>query len=50
MNFMKCIDHMSGSGLYELWMEYELVEPVAAENVLAGKHYSHGMRAHKLTA
>lgn len=51
MNFLKCIgDHMSGSGLYELWMECELLGPVAAQNVLAGKHYSRGMRAHKLTA
>jgi hypothetical protein len=38
MNFLKCIgDHMSGSGLYELWMECELLGPVAAQNVLAGK-------------
>jgi hypothetical protein len=47
MNFMKCIrDHMSGSGLYELWMECELLGPVAAQHVLAGKHYSRVMRAH----
>ena len=33
MNFMKCIgDHMSGSGLYELWMECELLGPVAAQS------------------
>jgi hypothetical protein len=26
MNFMKCIgDHISGAGLYELWMECELL-------------------------
>ena len=43
MNFMKCIgDHMRGSGLHELWMECELLGPVAAENVLGGKHYSRG--------
>lgn len=31
MNFMKCIgDHMSGSGLYELWMVCELLGPIAA--------------------
>jgi hypothetical protein len=41
---------MSGSGLYGLWMECELLGPVAAQNVLAGKHYSRGIRAHKLTA
>jgi hypothetical protein len=40
---------MSGSGLYEHWMECELLGSVAAQNVLAGKHYSRGMRAHKLT-
>ena len=51
MNFMKCIgDQMSGSGLYELWMECELLEPVIAQNILAGKHYSHGTRAHRLIA
>ena len=41
---------MRGSGLHELWMECELLGPVAAENVLGGKHYSRGMRAHKITA
>jgi hypothetical protein len=51
MNCMKCIgDNMSGSGLYELWMECELLGPVAAQNVLTGKHYSCGIRAPKLTA
>ena len=34
----------------ELWMECELLEPVTAQNVLAGKQYSRGARAHKLTA
>lgn len=51
MDFMKCIgDHMSGSGLYELWMECELLGPIAAQNVLGGKHYSRGIRAHKISA
>lgn len=51
MDFMKCIgDHMSGSGLYELWMECELLGPIAAQNVLGGKHYSRGIRAHQISA
>ena len=37
-------------GLYELWMECELLGPVAAQNVLAGKHYSHSIKSHKLPA
>ena len=51
MYFMKCIgDHMRSCGLHELWMECELLEPVAAQNVVAGKHYSRDMRAHELIA
>lgn len=50
MDFMKCIgDHMSGSGLYELWMECELLGPIDAQNVLGGKHYSRGIKAKKIS-
>jgi hypothetical protein len=41
MNFMKCIgDHMNGSGLHEIWVESDLLGPIAAEQVLYGKHYN----------
>ena len=34
MNFMKCIgDHMNGSGLHEIWVESDLLGPIAAEQV-----------------
>ena len=32
MNFMKCIgDHMNGSGLHEIWVESDLLGPIATE-------------------
>ena len=32
MNFMKCIgDHMNGSGVHEIWVESDLLGPIAAE-------------------
>jgi hypothetical protein len=35
MNFMKCIgDDMNGSGLHEMWIESDLLGPIAAEQVL----------------
>ena len=51
MNFMKCIgDHMNGSGVHEIWVESDLLGPIAAEQVLSGKHYNRGMPAHKMTS
>ena len=48
---MKCIgDHMNGSGLYEIWVESDLLGPIVAEQVLSGKHYNRGMWAHKITS
>jgi hypothetical protein len=41
MNFMKCIgDHMNGSGLHEIWVDSDRFCPIAAEQVLSGKHYN----------
>ena len=46
MNFMKCIgDHMNGSGLHEIWVESDLLGPIAA-----GKHFNMEMWAHKITS
>jgi hypothetical protein len=51
MNFMMCIgDHMNGSGVHEIWVESDLLGPIAAEQVLSGKHYNRAMRAHKITS
>ena len=51
MHFMKCIgDHMNGSGLHEIWVESDLLGPIAAEHVLYGKHHNRGIRAHKITS
>ena len=51
MNFQKAIgDHMKCSELRDLWIESNLLGPVASDQVLSGKHYSRGMRAHKITS
>jgi hypothetical protein len=34
---------MNGSGLYEIWVESDLLGPIVAEQVLSGKHYNRGM-------
>ena len=39
----------SGSGLSDLLVAAELVQCGSVENALKGKHYSRGMRLHKLT-
>jgi hypothetical protein len=39
-----------GSGLHEIWVESELLGLIAAEQVLYGKHYNRGMRAHNITS
>ena len=50
MSFLKVIGkHMSGSGLYETWIESGLLGEGAAELVFSGKAYSKAMRAHKIT-
>ena len=50
MNFLKAIgDHMSGSGLAEIWVESGLFGQGTTELALSGRAYSKAMRAHKLT-
>ena len=50
MSFLKVIGkHMSGSGLYETWIESGLLGEGAAELVFSGKACSKAMRAHKIT-
>lgn len=50
LNFLKVIgQHMEGSGLLQLWTDTGILGPRAAEQAMTGKHYSRGMRAHKLT-
>ena len=47
MHFMKCIgDHMNGSGLHEIWVESDLLGPIADEHVLSGKHYHGNVSTH----
>ena len=40
---------MSAEELLETWVESTILGPKSAEQVLAGKSYSRGMRAHKMT-
>ena len=40
---------MSSCGLYDAWIESQILGEVAAQRVFAGKDYSKAMRAHKLT-
>ena len=50
LNFLKIIGkHMSGCGLYDAWIDSNILGEVAAQKVLAGKDYSKGMRVHKIT-
>ena len=50
LNFQRIIgQHMSGCGLYEAWIESNILGEVGAQKVLAGKSYSKAMRAHKIT-
>ena len=50
MNFLKAIgDHMSGSGLAEIWVESGLLGQGTTEKALSGRAYNKAMRAHKLT-
>ena len=52
MNFLKAIvgEHMSGSGLREVWVESNLLAKGASELVLSGKAYNKGMRIDKLSS
>ena len=48
MNFLKAIGkHMAACGLYEAWIESDILGPGAAELVFSGKGYKKAMRAHK---
>lgn len=50
MNFLKVIgQHIQSSGLQDAWVESNMIGPRAAEQVMAGKSYNRGIRAHKLT-
>ena len=50
MNFLGVIgQHMSDSGLSELWVESGLLGANAAQRVMVGKGYARAIRAHKLT-
>ena len=50
MNFLGVIgQHMSDSGLSELWVECGLLGTNAAHNVMSGKGYARAIRTHKLT-
>lgn len=49
-NFMKAIgQHMSCTGLAEMWVESGVLSEGSAQKVLNGKAYAKGMRIHKLT-
>ena len=48
MNFLRAIGkHMAACGLYEAWIESDILGPGAAELVFSGKGYKKAMRAHK---
>lgn len=50
MNFLKVLgQHMSDSGLQQIWEESGLLGSNSAGKVMDGKSYAKGMRAHKLT-
>lgn len=49
-NFMKAIgQHMSCTGLAEMWVESGVLSEGSAQKVLNGKAYAKGIRIHKLT-
>ena len=51
LNFLKVIrDHMDGSGLKELLIESGVFGEGAASQVMSGKNYNKGVRAHKLVS
>lgn len=50
MKFMAVIGkHIQSSGLLEAWVESNLLGPNTAEQVMTGKSYNKGIRAHKIT-
>lgn len=50
MTFLKVLgQHMSDSGLQQIWEESGILGPNSAEKVMDGKSYAKGIRAHKLT-
>ncbi|MGH0159882.1 UNVERIFIED_CONTAM: hypothetical protein FKN15_047588 [Acipenser sinensis] len=50
LNFLKVTGkHVQSSGLLEAWVKSKILGPRTAEQVMAGKFYARGMRAHKLT-
>ena len=50
MNFLKAIGkHVQSSGLSEAWVESGILGPNSTDQAMAGKSYSRGMRAHKIT-
>lgn len=50
MNFLGVIgQHMQDSGLCDVWIECDILGPNAAKQVMSGKGYARGIRAHKLT-
>ena len=51
MNFLKAIEeHMSGSGLKDIWVESNVLAEGSTEFDLSGKAYNKGMRIHKLSS
>lgn len=50
LNFLKVFgQHLESAGLYEVWVDSCLLGDKTAKNVLAGKNYEKGIRAHKIT-
>ena len=50
MNFLKIYgQHMTDSGLVQVWVESGLLGVNSAEHAMDGKSYAKGIRAHKLT-
>ena len=50
MNFLKILgQHMTDSGLVQIWVESGLLGVNSAEHAMDGKSYAKGIRAHKLT-
>jgi lipid A disaccharide synthetase len=50
MNFFGVLGrHMDESGLCKLWVECDVLDANAVQNVLSGKGYARAMRTHKRT-
>ena len=50
MNFARAIgQHMTGSGLKDIWVESDVYGETTAERILQGKSWNRVARAHKLT-